>query len=122
MTDHQLSELQIQGLRQELLESKDALEDQINLSTEATGVVVLDQTAVGRVSRVDAMQQQSMAVSTKSKAITKLKKVAEALSSIKTGDYGYCRRCDEPIASARLAAKPEANLCILCQDKLDRQQ
>jgi DnaK suppressor protein len=122
MTDHQLSELQIQGLRQELLESKDALEDQINLSTEATGVVVLDQTAVGRVSRVDAMQQQSMAVSTKAKAITKLKKVAEALSSIKNGDYGYCRRCDEPIASARLAAKPEANLCILCQDKLDRQQ
>ena len=92
MNDHQLSEHQIQGLQQELLKSKDALADQINLSAEATGVVILDQTAVGRVSRIDAMQQQSMAVSTKAKAVTKLKKVAEALRAIKNGDYGYCRR------------------------------
>lgn len=122
MNVHQLSKHQIRGLQQELLKSKDALADQINLSAEATGVVILDQTAVGRVSRIDAMQQQSMAISTKAKAVTKLKKVAEALIAIKNGDYGYCRRCDEPIASARLAAQPEANLCLLCQDKVDRQQ
>ena len=54
--------------------------------------------------------------------IAQVKKVAEALIAIKNGDYGYCRRCDEPIASARLAAQPEANLCLLCQDKVDRQQ
>ena len=75
---------------------------------------------VGRVSRIDAMQQQSMAVSTRGKALLKLKKVQASLKAIESGDYGLCRQCDEAISFGRLNAQPQANLCLICQDKADR--
>ena len=81
----------------------------------------LDQTLVGRVSRMDAIQQQSMAVSMRQKAQLKLKKVQAALDKMAPDDYGYCRHGDEPIGFQRLTAQPEANLCLLCQDKADQQ-
>ena len=40
--------------------------------------------------------------------------VAAALARIDAGEYGACTRCGQTIAAARLAAKPEAALCIEC--------
>lgn len=109
-------------LRSLLLQSHDELEQQMNIGKLAAGVVKLDQTTVGRVSRVDAMQQQSMAVSTRQMASQRLKKVKLALKNLDDKCYGYCERCDEEIPLQRLLAQPEANLCLMCQDKQDRQQ
>ena len=117
-----LDKQQIQSLQDQLLRLRTELNEQLEISEQAAGVVTLDQTAVGRVSRMDAMQQQSMAKSTREKASSKLKKVQAALQAISDNDYGYCRKCDELIAFKRLQAQPEAQLCIHCQDKVDRQQ
>lgn len=43
--------------------------------------------------------------------------VRRALLRIEHGDYGICVRCGEDIAPARLAARPEAALCISCASK-----
>ena len=96
------------------------LKEQLQINKQATEAVQLDQTAVGRVSRIDAMQQQSMAVSTRGKALLKLKKVQASLKAIESGDYGLCRQCYEAISFGRLNAQPQANLCLICQDKADR--
>lgn len=117
-----LSTGNLQQLRDLLLQSQSELEQQLNISRMAAGVVKLDQTTVGRVSRVDAMQQQSMAVSTREMALKRLKKVKLALKNLEEECYGYCERCDEDIPVKRLLAQPEANLCLICQDKQDRQQ
>lgn len=117
-----LSTDNLQQLRSLLLHSKDELEQQLNIGKMATEVVKLDQTTVGRVSRVDAMQQQSMAVSTRAMASKRLIKVKQALNNLDDECYGYCERCDEEIPVKRLLAQPEANLCLVCQDKQDRQQ
>mgnify|MGYP005996285121 FL=1 len=114
-TDRQLQE--IQAL---LLEKKAQLEQQLRDAEAATGVVTLDQTAVGRVSRVDAMQQQSMAVSTLRKAEASLRKVIGALRRIDAKDYGYCSNCDRPIEFKRLEVQPQASHCLICQDQLDQ--
>ncbi len=116
------SESQLQKLESLLLQSETDLEEQLNISKAASAVVTLDQTTVGRVSRMDAMQQQSMAVSTREKASLKLKRVQAALRAITNDAFGYCRQCDESIAYQRLLAQPEAILCLLCQEKTDRQQ
>ncbi len=109
-------------LKQRLLGLQAQLNQQLIIGEDASKVVTLDQTSVGRLSRMDAMQQQSMALSTRGKISSRLQQVEAALRMMDTGEYGYCRDCDEPIAVPRLLAQPEAALCIRCQDTADRQQ
>lgn len=43
-----------------------------------------------------------------------LTEVEDALSKLDSGNYGICESCGQPIAEARLEAKPAARLCISC--------
>jgi DnaK suppressor protein len=115
----QLTPKQTQELRSILQSTKTKLEQQLLDAESATGVVTLDQSTVGRVSRVDAMQQQSMAVSTRAKAQDTLRKVLQALLRMDKEDFGYCGQCYEPIQFNRLKVQPQANHCLKCQDQLD---
>lgn len=111
---------QLELMNHKLLSIKHDLEEQLLISKDTADVVLLDQTMVGRLSRIDAMQQQSMAVSTRQKIQLKLRKVQAALAALEDGDYGYCRKCHELIGYARLDAYPEANLCLACQNEADQ--
>ncbi|MBV9660485.1 MAG: TraR/DksA C4-type zinc finger protein [Acidimicrobiales bacterium] len=48
------------------------------------------------------------------KLVTGLQDVEHALEKLGTDRYGLCERCNQPIAPARLEARPEARLCIDC--------
>ena len=113
----QLTSEQLDELSSLLKANRTKLEQQLRDAQAATDVVSLDQTSVGRVSRMDAMQQQSMAVSTRAKAQASLRKVIKALKSMDSGDYGYCHSCDELIQFNRLKVQPEASHCLECQDQ-----
>jgi DnaK suppressor protein len=115
----QLTPKQIQELRSLLITNKTKLEQQLLDAKSATGVVTLDQSSVGRVSRVDAMQQQSMAVSTRAKAEATLRKVLIALKRMDGEGFGCCSQCEEHIQFNRLKVQPQASHCLSCQDKLD---
>ena len=117
----ELNPKQINLLKDELEELEAELQKQLDRATETTSTVTLDQSLVGRVSRMDALQQQSVALSTRNFTSKKLHKVTAALRSIEAGEYGFCKRCDEEIGFSRLQAQPEANLCIHCQDSADNQ-
>jgi len=95
---------------------------QLEANSGAADTVTLDQSKVGRVSRMDAMQQQQMALSTRAKAKLRLQKVVAALNAIEQDEYGYCRRCDEDIGFPRLQAQPGTALCFNCQNHSDMQQ
>lgn len=118
----ELTNAEIDQLKRQLQHLELALEEQLQIGSDASDVVTLDQSKVGRVSRMDAMQQQQMALSTRSKSQQRLLKVKSALKAIESGEYGYCRRCDEIIGFPRLQAQPEAPLCIGCQNHSDTQQ
>ncbi len=115
-----LTDSQLNTLRSQLNRLRAELEQQLEIGASATDVVKLDQTLVGRVSRVDALQQQSMALTTRRKIETRLARVKHALSKFEAGDFGYCQRCDEEIGIDRLQAQPESALCLRCQDRSDR--
>jgi len=112
----------LEQLKRLLLELHAELGEQLSNSVEASKIVPLDQTSVGRISRMDAMQQQNMAVSTRHKTKTRYQRVQAALQAMAADDYGYCGSCDETIPLRRLLAQPEATLCIQCQGSADRQQ
>ena len=84
------------------------------MSSGARAAVELDQTKVGRVSRIDAMQQQEMAKATQAQRTAELKRIDAALERVEAGDYGYCIECDEAIAPKRLEIDPATALCIDC--------
>ena len=76
--------------------------------------VALDQQSVGRLSRMDAMQQQSMELATEERRQHRLAALAAALRRVDSGGYGYCLECDDKIAAGRLAVDPAVTLCIDC--------
>ena len=76
--------------------------------------VELDQGRVGRLSRMDAMQQQAMAQAASRLADLEEQRIRTAFKRIATGDYGYCIHCEEDIAEGRLRADPSALTCIAC--------
>jgi DnaK suppressor protein len=81
---------------------------------EAEKTVELDQTRVGRLSRMDAMRAQAMSVETGRRRRHKLLQIAAALRRIEDDDFGYCQDCGEKIAPARLNIDPTVQLCISC--------
>ncbi len=111
----ELTKTQINDLNQSLLKLKQELQvmlEQVSLSSDT---VSLDQQAFGRVSRGDALQQQSMAKASQIQSQERLRQVMKALARIDSGDYGFCISCDNSIGFERLKARSETLLCLSCQ-------
>ncbi len=100
--------------RERLQALKRELEALSALSEDDRAAVTLDQQAVGRLSRMDAMQQQAMAQAGERARARDLQRIDAALRRIEDGEYGYCSDCGEAIAEKRLEADPMASLCIAC--------
>jgi DnaK suppressor protein len=81
---------------------------------EAAQPVELDQTTVGRVSRMDALKGQAMAKASQQRRQIYLQRIEATLQRMQTGTFGWCLRCGEAIATKRLDFDPTAPLCIDC--------
>jgi DnaK suppressor protein len=99
-----------QRLRQELTETVRLIEE----SKEYRAPVELDQQSVGRLSRMDAMQQQAMAQNLTRRRQERKVALERALSRIRDGEFGYCVECGEPIAYRRLEIDPTFKTCVRC--------
>lgn len=115
MEMEELSGEQAEALRLQLLALIAELETALRANASSAAPVALDQSSVGRLSRMDAMQQQAMAKATRHKAQLRLDQCKRALSAFERDEYGLCRKCEEPIGFRRLTAKPEAPFCVDCQ-------
>lgn len=83
-------------------------------ASESTRPVELDQACIGRLSRMDAIQGQAIALETQRRRAIQLSRIRAALGRIERDEYGFCVACDEPIAPARLETDPATPLCIGC--------
>ncbi len=108
------SDIDPEAVRAALTARREELLRLIDLSAEARRTVELDQSRVGRLSRMDALQSQAMSVETDRRRKVELQQIAAALGRIEDGDYGICLGCGEAIAPQRLALNPTAPVCIEC--------
>jgi len=115
LTEAELAELRLalEALARELPEA-------LASSSAAARPVELDQSSVGRVSRIDAIQQQKMVEAGRHALQARLQLVRSALSRFEDGDFGACAICGESIGYARLSARPETPLCLECQERRER--
>lgn len=113
----ELSENQEKELHQALL----VLDAELRQSLTAfdRGEVVDLDLPIGRLSRVDAMQQQAMAQAERVRMEQRLEQIEAALERVEDGEYGYCCLSGEPIGYARLRARPETPFSVASQEKLE---
>ncbi|MDP6892919.1 MAG: TraR/DksA C4-type zinc finger protein [Verrucomicrobiota bacterium] len=91
------------------------LEIEGNMSTnkDDTGVVELD-SSIGRLSRMDALQNQQIALELKRRQENQLLRIKNAIKRMDKGQYGFCGKCKKSIEEDRLEIFPDTFTCINC--------
>ncbi len=111
---HVLTAESIAELQHDLLTLREDLRKMLQDSTTGAQPVSLEE-PIGRLSRIDALQQQSMTKATRETARVRLERIEAALRRHDDGTYGECLECEQAISYARLKAQPETLFCIECQ-------
>jgi DnaK suppressor protein len=104
----------LERIRAKLIAARQDLGAQDRAAVNDIAPVSLDQESVGRLSRVDAMQMQAMAVAQARRRRAERAAIDAALARLDSGEYGYCLGCGEPIAPARLEHSPAVTNCMAC--------
>ncbi|MYL23372.1 TraR/DksA family transcriptional regulator [Vreelandella massiliensis] len=109
-------ELDADMIREKLLALREELQAESASSASSRDTVVLDQTSVGRLSRMDALQGQAMAKAEEERRQLKLKRIVGALQRLENGEFGECIECGEWIGAKRLNWEPLVLKCIDCAE------
>ncbi|MEX2466061.1 MAG: TraR/DksA family transcriptional regulator [Gemmatimonadota bacterium] len=105
---------QLEALQEELDRQLTKLERSMEVTDEALRPVQLDQTAVGRLSRIDSLQNQGLTKNLREREQVKLGLLIQALERLEAGTYGICVECGGRIPFERLFVMPEAPACAVC--------
>jgi len=97
-----------------LLQRLGQLSEEDRISSADRAPVALDQESVGRLSRIDAMQVQAMALAQERRRKAERAAISAALTRIENDEFGYCAACGDAIAEARLHNNPTVVKCLEC--------
>ncbi len=103
-------------LKEKIEETIRQTEKEIAQLEEATQPIG-PENAIGRVSRMDAINNKSVAEASLRSSKRKLNNLRLALNKIDSPDFGICSRCKKPISPARLMYMPQSSRCVNCADK-----
>lgn len=114
-----LSDEQREALHTALIVLTKDLARSIEASRQGSKPVKLDQSSIGRLTRMDAIQGQQMAKASLRNMELRLNLAEQAIKLIGQDRYGLCRRCEQPIGYLRLRARPETPFCLICQSEYE---
>ena len=111
-----ITHAQREELHNDLKGQRAELEELLADRAGLTSTVELDQSAVGRITRIDALQAQKMAQALHRRHALRLQRTVAALERYAEDpeEFGFCLACGECIGFGRLKAKPESFLCVPC--------
>ena len=112
MTNEQLAQFKGQ-----LEEERATLTRTLAASQESAKGMELDQTRVGRLSRMDAMQSQAISQGANRQMAAELEQIRVALERIASGEYGTCASCGRDIPLIRLEIYPSTDVCVTCAQR-----
>ena len=116
-----LSDQEKKTLKDALIALQAELSAMLSSSKEAADPVDLE-APIGRLSRMDALQDQSMAMANRNAARLRLKQSEAAVARFADDEYGDCLDCGEPIDIRRLMARPEGPFCLGCQTRREQRR
>jgi DnaK suppressor protein len=109
-----LSASQLEQLRSDLERQLKKLQRSMRTTNRVMKPVQLDQSSIGRLSRIDNLQTQGLTAGLQAREQAKLGQIMEAFERLERGTYGTCVVCGEPVAFERLMVFPEAPNCAAC--------
>jgi len=112
-----MNEGEIEQIRHNLIRLKVELQELSESFKETSQPVQLDQSSIGRLSRMDAMQTQQMALEVARRREHQLLKIEGTLRRIESGEFGYCFKCGEELDTLRLSIEPTTTRCKTCVEK-----
>jgi len=112
-----MQEDQREAFEKHLREQIEILKEDIISYKELTKPVAPD-SAIGRLTRMEAINSKSINEEALRKARATLSKLERALKLIDDPDFGLCRACEEPIPFKRLMIMPESELCVQCAENI----
>ena len=110
--------INIEYYKSRLTDRRSELLDLVDTASGSAAPVELDPQVQGRLSRMDAIQQQAMEDETARRREKDLQRILAALDRIESDDYGYCTACGGIIAVKRLRNDPGTPMCINCARKV----
>ena len=99
--------------RKRLEELEREIQEDMDANPEDSGVVELD-SSIGRLSRMDALQNQQIALELKRRQENQLLRIENAFKRLAKGQYGLCGKCKKPIEENRLEVFPDTVTCVRC--------
>lgn len=103
-------------LKRKIVEEMEAQDYLIENLTETSKPVPPDN-AIGRLTRMEAINSRSISEASLNTAKVKLSKLQAALGKLDDPDFGICTRCEKPIPHGRIMLMPENELCVPCAEK-----
>jgi len=100
-------------IEQHIVEEINKTQNLIAAYKEMTQPVAPDD-AIGRISRMDAINNKSVTEASLRQAEEKLRNLQRVLSLVGTSDFGLCIKCGKPIPEARIRYRPESLSCVDC--------
>ena len=70
--------------------------------------------AIGRISRMDAINNKSVVEASIRNLEKKLKGLEYALQNLHKPEFGFCAKCKQPIPEGRILLMPESRFCVKC--------
>ncbi|MCG8576422.1 MAG: TraR/DksA C4-type zinc finger protein [Flavobacteriales bacterium] len=96
-----------------ILQEIEKTQNKISEYQEMTNPIAPDD-AIGRISRMDAINNKSINDAALRKAETKLKNLEYALEKVGNSDFGICAKCKGEIPIQRLILVPQSRFCVNC--------
>ena len=108
--------IDVKAYKKRLTGMREEVEKLSEVTEEARKPVQLDQTMVGRLSRMDALQTQAMQLETERRRTVEIQRIDAALKRMDEGEFGYCVSCGDDIEPKRLENNPTIPTCIGCAE------
>jgi len=108
--------IDVKAYKKLLTKLRKEIETLSEVTEEARQPVELDQTTVGRLSRMDALQTQAMQLETERRRGVEIQRIDSALKRIEEGEFGYCVSCGIEIEPKRLENDPTTPTCFDCAE------
>jgi DnaK suppressor protein len=122
MAQNKLSKIELNAIEDRLKTLHQSVEQSLSMARENAATVILDQSSVGRISRMDAMQQQAMASVQRERMLIQQRRLSAAIQRKEAGTLGMCCQCELTIPMDRLLNDPATPFCADCQEEIDERR
>lgn len=108
MTEQEKKDIKLKVL-EEIEKTKNSITDYKEITKP-----ISPENAIGRISRMDAINNKSVAEAALRQAVGKLKNLNSVLDSINDKEFGLCMKCQKPIPLGRILLMPQSRFCVNC--------